>query len=198
MVTNPSDYEEMLWQIQSDAPTTKAILLPKDEKIYEINLDKRTIDVPEFLSVEKDHQAETIFFKFDRYYDRIDLTTRTCVIQYINAKGESYIYPVPFYDVETFGYEKKVLIPWCIQGPATAAPGTVKFAVRFYSIDINKKITYNLNTLVAQGKVLVGQNTDDSEIDGDNIDLTSDFLELIQELRAAKEDGTLTLYWVDV
>lgn len=198
MVTNPNDYEEMLWQIQSNAPTTKAILLPKYEKIYEIDLDKRTIAVPEFLSVEKDHQAETIFFKFDRYYDRIDLTTKTCVIQYVNANGESYIYPVPFYDIETFGVAGKVLIPWCIQGAATSAPGIVKFAIRFYSIDVNKKITYNLNTLVAQGRVLTGQNGDFDEFDERSITLDDNLLQLIQELEAAKNNGTLALYWLDV
>ena len=198
MVTNPSDYEELLWQIQSTAPTTKAILLPKYEKIYEIDLDKRIVDVPEFLSVEKDHQAETIFFKFDRYYDRMDLTTKTCVIQYINAKGESYIYPVPFYDIETFGAAGKVLIPWCIQGAATSAPGIVKFAIRFYSVDNNKKLTYNLNNIVAQGKILEGQNGDFDEFDESSITLDDRLLQIIQEVESAYQNGVLALYWVDV
>ena len=120
MVTNPRDYEEMLWQIQSNAPTKKALLLPKDEKIFDIDLNSRTIDVPEFLSVEKDHQAETIYFKFDRYYDHADLTTKTCIIQYVNANGDSFIYPVPFYDISSYPmyidenditHEAKMLIP---------------------------------------------------------------------------------------
>lgn len=198
MVTNPSDYEELLWQIQSNAPTTKAILLPKYEKIYEIDLNTRTIAVPEFLSVEKDHQAETIYFKFDRYYDRIDLTTKTCVIQYTNANGESYIYPVPFYDIETFGIAGKVLIPWCIQGAATEVAGIVKFAIRFYSIDINRKITYDLNTLVAQGCILQGQEGEFENFSESSITLDNSLLELIQELEQAKNDGLLALYWVDV
>jgi hypothetical protein len=39
-----------------------------------------------------------------------------CVIQYKNAGNEEYFYPVPFYDITTFGHEPghKVLIPWCI------------------------------------------------------------------------------------
>ena len=198
MVTNPSDYEEMLWQIQSNAPTKKALLLPKDEKIFDVDLESRTINVPEFLSVEKDHQAETIFFKFDRYYDYMDLTTKTCVIQYINANGDSFIYPVPWYDTETFGFEKKVLIPWCIQGAATEAAGIVKFAIRFYSIDINRKITYDLNTLVAQGRILQGQEGEFENFSESSITLDNSLLELIQELEQAKNDGLLALYWVDV
>ena len=35
---------------------------------HPIDLNKRTIDVPECLSVEKDHRAETIYFKVDRYF----------------------------------------------------------------------------------------------------------------------------------
>lgn len=198
MVTNFRDYEEMLWQIQSNAPTKKALLLPKDEKIFDVDLESRTINVPEFLSVEKDHQAETIFFKFDRYYDYMDLTTKTCVIQYINANGDSFIYPVPWYDTETFGFEKKVLIPWCIQGAATEAAGIVKFAIRFYSIDINHKITYDLNTLVAQGRVLKGQEGEFENFSESSITLDNSLLELIQELEQAKNDGVLALYWVDV
>ena len=198
MVTNFRDYEEMLWQIQSNAPTKKALLLPKDEKIFDVDLESRTINVPEFLSVEKDHQAETIFFKFDRYYDYMDLTTKTCVIQYINANGDSFIYPVPWYDTETFGFEKKVLIPWCIQGAATEAAGIVKFAIRFYSIDINRKITYDLNTLVAQGCILQGQEGEFENFSESSITLDNSLLELIQELEQAKNDGLLALYWVDV
>ena len=51
MITNSHDYEEMLWEIQSNAPTRKALLLPKDEKIYDIDLNTRKISVPKFLSV---------------------------------------------------------------------------------------------------------------------------------------------------
>ena len=142
MVTQPSDYEEKLWELQNNAPTTKAILLPKDEKIYDIDLDTRTISVPKFLSVAKDHQAETIYFKFDRFFDHTDLTLKSCVIQYTNALGDTYLYPVPFYDMETFADEDKVIIPWCIQGHATEAAGTVRFAISFYSVNLQHKINY--------------------------------------------------------
>ena len=45
MITNAQDYEEALWELQSRAPTRRAILLPKDEKIYDINLNTRKISV---------------------------------------------------------------------------------------------------------------------------------------------------------
>lgn len=200
MVTQPKDYEEKLWQIQSNAPTTKAILLPTDEEIYNIDLNARTIAVPKFLSVEKDHQAEVIYFQFDRYYDRIDLTTKCCVIQYTNAAGNSYIYPVPFYDVVTFADANKVIIPWCIQGAATAEAGIVKFAVSFYSIDpVTHTISYCLNTLVAQGEVLAGQNeTELQDYTDSQVTLDSSLLELLQTLESLVNSRELAVHWIDV
>lgn len=198
MVTNAKDYEEMLWELQSNAPTQRAILLPKDEKIYDIDLNTRKVNVPKFLSVAKDHEAETIYFKFDRYFDYVDLTSKACIIQYTNANGDSYVYPVPYYDTQTFADENKVIIPWCIQGAATAKAGTVKFAIRWYAVNENKKISYSFNTLVAEGQVLAGQNPTDMELSSDQIDLSSELLELIQDLESAYNNNAFTLYWRDV
>ena len=198
MITNPQDYEEALWELQSSAPTRRAILLPKNEKIYDIDLNTRKISVPKFLSVAKDHEAETIYFKFDRYYDYIDLTTKACIIQYTNANGESYIYPVPYYDTETFAGENKVIIPWCIQGKATEKSGIVKFAVKWDSVNENKKLSYTLNTLRAEGEVLSGQNPNEMDWSSDQIDLSSELVGLIQDLEDAYKNNTFTLYWRDV
>ena len=199
MITDSQEYNEKLWQIQSNAPTTKAILLPGDETIYEIDLNTRSISVPKFLSVAKDHQAETIYFKFDRFFEHIDLTTKCCVIQYTNAAGNSYLYPVPFYDVETLGYEKKVIIPWCIQGAATEKAGTVKFAITFYSIDLNKKLNYCLNTLMATGEILNGQNVNNLDDYSEyQILADSSLLEKLQQLQQLVTSRELAVYWLDV
>ena len=198
MITNSNDYEEMLWELQSSAPTRKAILLPKNEKIYDIDLTTRKISVPKFLSVAKDHYAETIYFKFDRYFDYMDLTTKACIIRFTNANGDNYIYPVPYYDTETLAYENKVLIPWCIQGAATAKAGIVKFAICWYSTNENKKISYSFNTLVAEGTILEGQNNLDTNLDDVSVNLDSSLLELIQRLEYDYSHETFTLYWRDV
>lgn len=198
MITNAQDYEAALWELQSTAPTRRAILLPKDEKIYDIDLNTRKISVPKFLSVAKDHEAETIYFKFDRYYDYIDLTTKACVIQYTNANGESFIYPVPYYDTQTFADSNKVIIPWCIQGKATEKAGTVKFAVKWYATNHDKKIIYTLNTLKAEAEVLAGQNPNEMDWSSDQIDLSSELVQLIQDLEEAYNNNTFTLYWRDV
>lgn len=102
MITTAEEYQKYLWQLQSNNKPVSAILLPSDENIYEINLNTREINAPEFLSVRKDHAAETVYFLVDRFYDNMDLSQATCIIQYKNAAGEEHVFPVPFYDVTTF------------------------------------------------------------------------------------------------
>ena len=43
MITSPEDYQKHLYEIQNNNFPTKAILLPTDETIYEVDLNKRTI-----------------------------------------------------------------------------------------------------------------------------------------------------------
>lgn len=103
MITTAEEYQKYLWQLQDSNKPVSAILLPSDENIYEIDLNARTVNAPEFLSVRKDHAAETVYFLVDRFYDNMDLSQTTCIIEYINAAGEEKFFPVPFYDVTTFG-----------------------------------------------------------------------------------------------
>lgn len=102
MITTAEEYQKYLWQLQSNNKPVSAILLPSDENIYEINLNTREINAPEYLSIRRDHAAETVYFLVDRFYDNMDLSQATCIIQYKNAAGKEHIFPVPFYDVTTF------------------------------------------------------------------------------------------------
>lgn len=158
MITTPQEYYAKLHLIQDTNKPSIAVLAPNTEKIYNIDLNTRKIDSPEFLSIEKDHMAETIYFMVDRVYDSIDLAETTCIIQYINAKKEARIYAVPFYDITTIN--GKIIIPWCIEGEATKASGTVKYSFKFYSTFKDEEdqilFDFNLNTLPANSKVLSG------------------------------------------
>lgn len=207
MITAPQDFMDYLYEIQNNNAPTKAILLPKDETIYEIDLDTRTIYAPEFLSVEKDHYAETIFFKVDRYFDNMDLTNTVCVIQYINENAKDSeglpekgrLYAVPFYDTTyftKFDEEDKILFPWCIGGPATAAAGNVKFSIRFYKLNADgSKFVYNLNTKPANSKVLHGMNV--IVPDNENfIFMPSQVEEIFNDLAKTRKESKL--YWIDV
>lgn len=210
MITTVEEYIAYLKRIEDENPPNAGkINLPKDENIYNINLNTRQIEAPEFLSVELDHNSETVYFSFDRYFDNMDLTTTVCVIQYDNKNAVrpdtglpagSYIYVVPFYDITYFGKdENKVLIPWMIEGPATAAAGPIEFAIMFYRIDAQgKSYLYKLNTMVAKSKILHGIS--ESKIEQFNDFWISDEDTLMQWFQQQINDlkPGLKLYWLDV
>lgn len=203
MITTPEDYQKQLYQLQNNNLPTIAILLPTDETIYHIDLDTRTINVPEFLSVEKDHFAETVYFTVDRFFDNMDLTTTTCIIQYENknaknADGEpagGFAYLVPFYDVKHFEEQNLILIPWCIGGPATAAAGDIVFSFCFYKLNADgSDFIYKLSTQPAMSKILHGMNVITQENENFIIPETTveKIYEQINEIRSRAP-----LVWVD-
>ena len=95
MVVKPEDYNKLLLQVMDPNSFKNMLRIPKDEPIYEIDLNARIIHAPDFLSVEEDHNSEIIWFKVDRFYDNFDLYSSTCWIQYRNANQEEYFYAAP-------------------------------------------------------------------------------------------------------
>ena len=194
MITTPKEYYDLLYRIQDENKPSLAVLLPSDEKIYEIDMNSRKIEAPKYLSVALDHRAETIYFKVGRYYDNIDLANMTCVVQYINAKGEGRVYPVPFYDVETYADENMMLFPWCIDGEATKASGNVTYSVRFYDIDESATyMRYNMSSLPSKSEVLHGISSK-TDIDDSNDYLLSFKDQILAQLKKVSE---YDLYWID-
>lgn len=204
MITTPEEYLSKLHLIQNNNFPTIAILLPSDETIYNIDLNTRTIEAPEYLSVETDHYAETVYFKVARYYDNMDLTNTVCLIQYdninaVNDEGEpagGFAYLVPFYDIQHFKETDEILIPWAIGGPATAAAGKIIFSVRFYRLDANGDYyEYNLNTKPATSKILTGMNVINTE--NENFNVPSHVIDqLFDEINQIRLQSNLT--WIDV
>lgn len=206
MITTPEEYVKYLWGIESkdeegnvinpyNNKPILSIILPSDERTFDVDLGSREISIPTFLSVTKDHRAETVYFLVDRYYEYKDLANTSCMIEFINAAGEGGYYPVPFYDISTYQTEEKILIPWCIEGDVTKVAGNVQFVLRFYELDdANEKFIYNLRTKIAIGKILVGM--DESKID-ENIDydLMSD---LVQQINYKLDNTESTIYWTDL
>ena len=203
MITTVEDYYGLLYKVQDQNPPNPAIRLPSDEPVYEIDLDSRTVEAPDFVSVSKDHYSEIIYFKCPRYFDNVDLSTTVGIVEYVNAKGEAFFYPIPFYDTETFSTynpetkeeEPYILFPWAVDGGATAAAGTLTFAIRFYKLsEGGDKIIYNLNTIPSTTKVLQGLN---SELDYRNYDDTvGSYAETV--LQYLKQASDIGVYWLDV
>jgi hypothetical protein len=153
-----NDFKSQLYLIQSQNPPS-LVLFPETKTIYDIDLDSRTITGPEILSVSRDHKAETVYFRIDRFRDYMDLSNTACVIQYKTPDGKQYLYPVPFYDVITEKENQKMIFPWCIDGMATSQKGTVQYSVRFFIVEERSEeytYLYNLSTIPAKGEVLHG------------------------------------------
>lgn len=173
MITTARDYYNLYHRIQSENAPSLAILLPTDEKIYSVDLNSRTVEAPEYLGVEGDHRAEVIYFKVNRFYDFFDLTQSVCVIQYINALGESRAYVVPYYDIDTLSghddsegeQDDMILFPWIIDQEATKIRGTIEFNIKFYKLsDTGTQYLYNLSTLPAKSQILAGVKTEISNL----------------------------------
>lgn len=219
MITNPVDYYSHIIQIADKNRTEIATLLPVDEKIYDIDLNKRTTSAPDFLSVMTDRYAETIYFKVDRFYDHMDLADTVCIIQYTNSgvpEDEGHIYLVPFFDITTYYNEKKILFPWQVSDIVTKAAGTITFSIRFFKIitepahtEENEKgeqvtipaknhLIYSLNIQPCKSKILLGLNLNLPSPDEyyPNHDLEQHPYDyLISEVnRLSKMIG---LYWID-
>lgn len=157
MITSHNEYLSKLGQIQRAITEEYYYPIPEAEKIYKIDLDTRQVEAPATLSVTEDNEAEILFFEVDRYFDKKDLAQTTCIINYVNASGEHFVYPIPCMDIITKAEENKILLPWVISSDVTWSAGTVKFAFKFYEINTGTlEFTYMLNTAVAQTRVLQG------------------------------------------
>ena len=159
MITEPSEFRQRLQEIQNSVKITFAHL-PSNEPRFIIDANSREINIPfefSFLGVIGDHKAETIYFEIDRYFDDEDLSTHTCVIQFVNKNLKTLecnegLYPVTTMDVNSI--DGKIIFGWNIMNDATQIAGDIHFSIRFYSIDSNNKFTYNFNTLTANSIIL--------------------------------------------
>lgn len=198
MKTESKEYYDLLYEIQDFNKPSLAVLLPGTEKIYEVDLNTRRIETPEYLSVESDHRSEYIYFKTGRYYDNLDLSGAVCIVQYVNALGEPRVFAVPFFDVDTLSDTNEMIFYWRIDQEVTKATGDVEFSIRFYLLDdnyVDKKLIFNLNTLPASSKVLAGINFDPEGFKP-NEDWMADYL--TQIAAAAKEAYEKDVYWITI
>ena len=171
-----------LFEISSQNPPTLAELPNATKKMYEVNLETRQIESPDFLSVTQDHRAEIVYFVLDRYFDYMDLSNTTCIISYIASDNSTYMYIVPYYDIYTYRAYNKMIIPWEIDGSATQYKGILQYSICFYKISgegPGAKLVYKLNTLPAQSKILEGLNVD--PLNKDVIDFETQAYEQIMQ-----------------
>ena len=178
--------------------------IPADEPVYEIDLNTRTVQAPEYLSVFEDHNAEVIWFKINRFYDNIDLFGATCWIQYKNALKEEYI-SVTLPKVIAESSHDVLYIPWPINNAVTKAAGDVTFSFQFFKIGESQKVLFSLHTKPATSKILAGLHVTPDKFlyEKNDIDINpqySDFIEKFKELSEAYAtlSANYNVYWLEV
>ena len=203
------NYKSLLNEIKNAAMASTlvdAIVVPSNKQLYNIDLDSRTIEAPEVLSIQSEHYAETVYFLVDRYYDNMDLAQTNCVIQYTTGE-KSYVYAVPFCDYTT--YPDKMIIPWSISISATEVSGNIQFFMRFYLIadesiygqdgsyhPENAEFSYSLSTLVATSKVLKTLPQEDFTAEDHDFQVPERYFELVNHMNELADNATI--YWNEV
>lgn len=188
MVTQPEEYRQRLLDIQNSTDVSYTTI-PSEEPKFKIDLKNRSITVPkefEFLGTKNEHNAETVYFEIDRYFNKTDLSEHTCIIQFENNQKNGGLYPVTVIDKES--EEGKLIFGWEIKDDVTALAGDVLFAVRFYSIDENNKFTYNLNTLIGKSVILDTLDVNNPSIIENYPSELAVWLERMNELSTANQD----------
>ena len=201
MITSSQEYQEFLTSIAETAPSALKMRIPTYEPIYEIDLNSRKISAPPFIGVEGDHEAEYIFFQVDRYFDGLDLADAIGVVLFKNAKNEEYYQLIPYYDI--YSIEGKIIFPWVIQAPAALYAGSVSFSVKFFKVDkTSGKLIYELNTLIAKTRVLIGwanmtgQPHTYNLLDPQSLLVQQETLDTLNRLLTLENE--LKVYWIDV
>lgn len=196
MITSPQEYKDMLTQLKNPNDYLHYVQVPKDETVYKIDLNSRTIDAPKFLSVSEDHNAEVLWFSVDRFFDSYDLAHCTCWVQYKNANGDMFYYSAPLIiKGEEYGNDT-ILIPWVVSKEVTAKAGNIEFAFQFFTLSAdNLRFVFMLNTLPAKSQVLNSINIENPESDAKQ-EFAADELRMIySELN--RLSGAYHLFWVD-
>lgn len=137
----------------------KYVLLPldEDEESFYIDLNTRTINVPQSFSkcasVQNDQLAETIVFEVDRYFDFMDLAMTDIHVQWTipeNKKDgiEQYEGATKIEMIDLESKPGKIKFAWPLNDSITSMAGSVNFSVRFSIVDHDNldKVYYNLNT----------------------------------------------------
>ena len=163
-----SNYEDKLRDIARLELTEREV--PETEPVFNVYLNDRQIDVPyefEDLAVYYDHKAEVIWFAVDRYFDGVDLTSKTWALQYNNANGEEGILPMTYFkigDGSIGGGQKGIYYRGIdITIDLTKVVGGLTFNLRIYSIGEDGNLDYNLNTLTTKVNIRRGLFVNDTD-----------------------------------
>lgn len=138
------------------------VRLPLDEDVFAINADTREVVIPASfdnsgVGVQGDELAEVVYFTIDRFFDSMDLASDNIhiAIQWeLTRNGEQVKGFSRNFGKDIESVPGKIIFGWPISHELTETPGSIRFAVRFYSIDAdNQSFNYSLTTLPASVKI---------------------------------------------
>lgn len=147
--------------------------LPLDEEPFYINLDDRSITIPDAfkksgLGIKNDEFVETIYFAVDPFFDTIAINGLDIAIEWENAAANTTGLTAGIYK-QYDNISGKYIFGWPLTSAVTKAAGTVKFSVRFYKLTEDTQVyLHNLSTTTAELTVrdsLVSQITSTTKID---------------------------------
>jgi hypothetical protein len=192
MITTPEDFKKRLDEIEAGSLSGQdaiKMINPDTEAKFTIDANTRTIKIPnqfqDNAAICRDHESETLYFEIDRYFDNVDLYDKSCIVQYINANGGQYVFPVT--DKYMSDDTNKIIFAWDLNSNATAYPGTVKFSIRFYSLE-NNVYTYNWGTKPSAITIGEGLYITDS---GETLPAGDDLTQLIDKINGIYMNGNL-------
>ena len=131
-----------------------------NNNIIKLEIDEYLRDIllpPEglFLGVHGDIEVNKILFLFPKYYNSIDMTEFTPIVNYVNANGDANYYECK----EVKSSNGIAFFEWNITSDVTSHIGNIMFSVRLIKYD-NLKIIKEFNTKPSTGTVLEGLNVD--------------------------------------
>lgn len=132
-----------------------------NNNIIKLEIDEYLRDIllpPEglFLGVHGDIEVNKVLFLFPKYYNSIDMTEFTPIVNYVNANGDANYYECK----EVKSSNGIAFFEWNITSDVTSHIGNIVFSVRLIKYD-NLKIIKEFNTKPSTGTVLEGLNVDD-------------------------------------
>lgn len=185
-------YEDKMVEIES-LNVPDRIIDFKTEPYFKVNLNTREVTVPaDFreLAVYGDHNAETIWFAIDRWFDGVDLTTKVAGIQYENEIGDKALLKFDYKEIinddgdadKTESDKPVIMLGWKIPYDVTKVLGQVTLSLRFYEV-ADGELKYNIgtspfNVWITEGLLI----TDESQGLVPSADALSDLVQKIDDL----------------
>lgn len=168
----PTYYAALKHMIDNqNIPLNKFYRIPLEEPYFEVDMNARSIKVPEIFSnyglgVTGDANAEMVFFEVERFFDGVDLyalvqenqqegVVTGAWVQWKNVTtGTTGNSKIIFHDAadtvrkDAAGNETRtevMYLGWVITKEMTAEAGNLEFSLRFFKVD-DGKITYSIST----------------------------------------------------